>query len=94
MPVTVGSRTLFGPNVQLYTATHPLNYQERASGLEFAKPITIGKDVWIGGGAILCPGVTIGDRTVIGAGSVVTKDIPSDVFAAGNPCRVVRGLEE
>ncbi|MFC6999758.1 sugar O-acetyltransferase [Rufibacter roseus] len=93
MPVTVGSRTLFGPNVQLYTATHPMNHQERASGLEFAKPITIGEDVWIGGGAIICPGVTIGDRTVIGAGSVVTKDIPSDVFAAGNPCRVLRGLE-
>ncbi len=92
MPVTIGSRTLFGPNVQIYTATHPLNFKERASGLEYAKPVNIGEDVWIGGSAVICPGISIGDRTVIGAGSVVTKDIPSDVFAAGNPCRVVRGL--
>lgn len=91
-PVRIGSRTLFGPNVQIYTATHPLDAQERASGLEFAKPITIGEDVWVGGGAIINPGITIGDRTVIGAGSVVTKDLPSDVFAAGNPCRVIRKL--
>ena len=90
--VKIGSRTLFGPNAQVYTATHPTNYQERASGVEFAKPITIGEDVWIGGGAIICPGVSIGDRTIIGAGSVVTKDIPADVFAAGNPCKVVREL--
>jgi maltose O-acetyltransferase len=88
--VKIGSRTMFGPNVQIYTATHPLNHQERASGREFAKPITIGEDVWVGGSAVICPGVTIGDRSVIGAGSVVTKDIPSDVFAAGNPCRVIR----
>ena len=80
--VTIGSRTLFGPNVQVYTATHPLDFQERASGLEYAKPISIGEDVWIGGSAVICPGVTIGDRTVIGAGSVVTKNIPADVFAA------------
>ena len=90
--VTIGSRTLFGPNVQVYTATHPTDYRERASGLEFAKPITIGEDVWVGGSAIICPGVTVGDRTIIGAGSVVTRDIPADVFAAGNPCRVVRKL--
>lgn len=90
--IIIGSRTLFGPNVQIYTATHPMNHQERASGLEYAKPITIGEDVWIGGGAIICPGVTIGDRTVIGAGSVVTRDIPPDVFAAGNPCRVLRTI--
>ncbi|RYY67614.1 MAG: sugar O-acetyltransferase [Chitinophagaceae bacterium] len=94
LPVRIGSRTLLGPAVQLYTATHPMDHRERASGLEFAKPITIGEDVWIGGGAILCPGVSIGDRSVIGAGSVVTKDIPPDVFAAGNPCRVIRGLAE
>lgn len=93
MPVKIGSRTLFGPNVQIYTATHPMDYRERATGLEFARPITIGEDAWIGGSAVICPGVTIGDRTVIGAGSVVTKDIPSDVFAAGNPCRVIRELE-
>lgn len=92
MPVTIGSRTMLGPNVQIYTATHPLNHQERSSGLEFAKPITIGEDVWIGGNTTICPGVTIGARTVIGAGSVVTKDIPSDVVAAGNPCKVIRIL--
>lgn len=91
-PVTVGNRTLFGPNVQIYTATHPMDHKARASGFEAAKPINIGEDVWIGGGAIICPGVAIGGRTVIGAGSVVTKDIPASVFAAGNPCRVIRGL--
>lgn len=90
--VTIGSRTLFGPNVQVYTATHPMNYRDRAAGLEYAKPVTIGQDVWIGGGAIICPGVNIGDRSVIGAGSVVTKDIAADVFAAGNPCKVIRNL--
>jgi maltose O-acetyltransferase len=91
--VTIGSRTLFGPNVQIYTATHPINYKERASGLEYAKPISIGEDVWVGGSVVICPGVTIGDRSVIGAGSVVTKNIPSNVFAAGNPCKVIRSLE-
>jgi len=92
MQVKIGSRTLFGPNVQVYTATHPMESRERARGLEFGKPVTIGEDVWIGGSAVICPGVTIGDRSVIGAGSVVTKDIPPDVFAAGNPSRVIRGL--
>jgi maltose O-acetyltransferase len=92
MLVLIGSRTLVGPNVQIYTATHPLDHKERASGLEYAKPVTIGEDVWIGGSAVICPGVIIGDRSVIGAGSVVTKDIPSDVFAAGNPCKVIRKL--
>lgn len=92
MPVKIGNRTLIGPNVQIYTATHPMDYRERASGLEFAKPVTIGEDVWIGGSAVICPGVTIGDRSVIGAGSVVTKDVPPDVFAAGNPCKVIRSL--
>ncbi|RAW02228.1 sugar O-acetyltransferase [Pseudochryseolinea flava] len=91
--VTIGNRTLMGPNVQIYTATHPIDFRERATGLEYAKPITIGEDVWIGGSSILCPGITIGDRSVIGAGSVVTKDIPADVFAAGNPCRVIRSLK-
>ena len=94
MKVIIGSRTLIGPNVQIYTATHPMNYKERSSGLEFAKAISIGEDVWIGGGVIICPGITIGDRTIIGAGSVVTKDIPSDMFAAGNPCKVIRKLEK
>ncbi|MCE9665312.1 sugar O-acetyltransferase [Halomonas sp. M5N1S17] len=90
--VTIGNHVMFGPNVQVYTATHPLDAEQRRSGLEAAKPITIGDDVWIGGGAILCPGVTIGARSVIGAGSVVTKDIPEDVFAGGNPCRMIRSL--
>ncbi len=93
-PVTIGSDVLIGPAVQIYTATHPLDYQTRRQWLEYALPISIGSDVWIGGGAILLPGVTIGDRSVIGAGSVVTKDVPPDVFAAGNPCRVIRGLGE
>lgn len=91
--VEIGHRTKMGPNVQIYTATHPINYKERATGFESGKAISIGEDVWIGGSAIICPGVTIGDRTVIGSGSVVTKDIPSDVFAAGNPCKVIRVLE-
>ena len=69
-------------------------HEERASGLEYAKPVSIGEDVWIGGSVVLCPGVTIGNRSVIGAGSVVTKDIPSDVLAAGNPCKVIRLLDQ
>ena len=85
--------TLLGPAVQLYTATHPMNAELRRRQ-EFAKPIEIGADVWVGGGAIVCPGVTIGSRSVIGAGSVVTRDIPAGVFAAGNPCRVLREITE
>jgi len=91
-PVIIGSRVMMGPNVQIYAATHPLDHKERASGLEFGKPVIIGDDVWIGGSAIICPGVSIGERCVIGAGSVVTKDIPDGVFAAGNPCKVIREL--
>lgn len=91
--VIIGSDVMFGPAVQLYTATHPMDYQTRRAGLEAAKPVTIGSDVWIGGGAIILPGVTIGARSVIGAGSVVTRDVPDGVFAAGNPCRVLRLLE-
>jgi len=91
-PVTIGEKFMCGPMVQIYTATHPLEARERYSGLEYSKPIRIGREVWIGGGAIICPGVTIGDRVVIGAGSVVTRDIPSDTFAAGNPCRVIRAI--
>ena len=90
MPVKIGNNTMFGPNVQIYTATHPLNCLERKKGLESAKPISIGDDCWIGGGVIICPGVTIGSRTVIGAGSVVTRNICDDVFAAGNPCKVIK----
>jgi len=92
--VTIGSNTLFGPNVQLYTATHPLDYKSRAEMLEAGKSIIIGSDVWFGGGVIVCPGVTIGDRCVIGAGSVVTKDIPPDTMAAGNPCKVIKQLNK
>ena len=91
-PVRIGDNVLFGPAVQIYTATHPLDAEARRSGIESGKPIVIGDDAWIGGGAILNPGVTIGARSVIGAGSVVTKDIPDDVFAAGNPCKVIRRL--
>lgn len=93
MAVTIGNNVLFGPAVQIYSATHPISAAERRTWKEFARPVTIGNDVWVGGGAIICPGVTIGDRCVIGAGSVVTRSIPSDSFAAGNPCRVVRTLE-
>lgn len=89
--VTVGDYTLFGPNVQIYTATHPLDAGLRRTQ-EFAKPITIGSDVWVGGSAVICPGVTIGSKTVIGAGSVVTRSIPAGVVAVGNPCRVVREI--
>ncbi len=88
--VKIGNRVLIGPNTQIYTVMHPINHTERSTGLEYGKPIVIGDDVWLGGGVIICPGVKIGDRTVIDAGSVVTKDIPSDVVAAGNPCRVIR----
>ena len=91
--VTIGDYTLFGPAVQIYTAMHPMNAEARRKQ-EFAKPITIGSDVWVGGGAIICPGVTIGSKTVIGAGSVVTRSIPDGVFAAGNPCRVVRVIDQ
>lgn len=91
-PVTIGDHVLIGPAVQIVTALHPFEAKLRRQDQEFGKPIVIGDDVWIGGGAIICAGVTIGDRTVIGAGSIVTRDIPGDVFAAGNPCRVVRPL--
>lgn len=90
--VTIGSNVLFGPAVQVYTATHPMNADERRSGLESARPITIGNNVWFGGGAIVCPGVTIGNDSVIGAGSVVLRDVPAGVVAAGNPCRVIRTI--
>jgi maltose O-acetyltransferase len=89
--VRIGDFTLFGPAVQIYTATHPLEAELRRSQ-EFGKPVAIGSDVWVGGAAVICPGVTIGSRSVIGAGSVVTRDIPDGVFAAGNPCRVIRQL--
>jgi maltose O-acetyltransferase len=92
-PVVIGSNVLFGPTVQICTATHPMRASERRAWREFARPIKIGSDVWIGAGAIICPGVRIESRSVIGAGSVVTRDIPADVLASGNPCRVVRQLD-
>jgi len=92
-PVRIGSYTLFGPGVQILTPMHPLDPQARR-GKEFGKPIEIGEDVWVGGGAIILPGIRIGSRAVIGAGSVVTRDVPEGVFAAGNPCRVIREIEE
>lgn len=90
--VTLGKNVSMGPYVQIYTAYHPVIAAERIQGPELASPITIEDNVWIGGGAIICPGVTIGADTTIGAGSVVTRDIPRSVFAAGNPCRIIRQL--
>ncbi|MBW3695836.1 sugar O-acetyltransferase [Vibrio sp. T187] len=91
--VEIGDNVMFAPNVQIYTAGHPIEVKARVEeGVEFGYPITIGDNVWIGGGVIVCPGVNIGKNTVIGAGSVVTKDIPANVVAAGNPCKVIREL--
>ncbi|QBI56258.1 sugar O-acetyltransferase [Streptomonospora litoralis] len=91
-PITIGADCQIGPSVQLLTPTHPIEPQPRRDKLEAAKPITVGDNVWLGGGAILCPGVTIGDDSVIGAGSVVTRDIPAGVVAVGNPARVAREI--
>lgn len=87
--VKIGDFTFFGPSAQIYTGTHPLDADLRRNQ-EFGKPVSIGSDVWVGGGAIILPGVNIGSKTVIGAGSVVTRDIPEGVVAAGNPCRIIR----
>ena len=92
-PVRIGDFTLFGPAVQIYTPLHPFDAEQRRRE-EFGKPIDIGSDVVVGGGAIILAGVKIGSRAVIGAGSVVTRDIPDGVFAAGNPCRVIREITE
>ncbi len=90
--VYLGDNILIAPKVQIYTTNHPFEPELRRNDLEMALPVRIGDDVWIGGGAIICPGVEIGAGTTIGAGSVVTKSIPPNVFAAGNPCRVIRSL--
>jgi maltose O-acetyltransferase len=90
--VHIGENVLCAPYVQIYTAYHPTDPQTRLTGGELAAPIIIGNNVWIGGNAIICPGVTIGDNTTIGAGSVVLKNIPENVVAAGNPCRIIRHL--
>ncbi|MFD4762123.1 sugar O-acetyltransferase [Streptomyces sp. NPDC058439] len=93
-PIRIGKDCQIGPNVQLLTPTHPVEPQPRRDKLEAAQPITIGDNVWLGGGVIVLPGVTIGDNSVIGAGAVVTKDIPPNVVAVGNPARVVRAIQE
>ena len=92
--ITIGRNVMLAPCVQIYTAHHPLNAAERRSGLEFASPVTIGDDVWIGGGAIILPGVTIGDRAVIAAGAVVTRDVPSDCVVGGNPARIIKEISQ
>jgi maltose O-acetyltransferase len=92
-PVRIGSFTLFGPGAQVLTPMHPLNAELRRRE-EFGKPVEIGSDVWVGAGALILPGVRVGSRAVIGAGSVVTRDIPEGVFAAGNPCRVIRQITD
>jgi len=93
-PITIGDDVQLAPAVQLYTATHPLAAAARRAGPEYALPITIGDGAWIGGGSIVLPGVSIGAEAVIGAGSVVTREVPPRVLAAGNPCRVIRPIDE
>jgi maltose O-acetyltransferase len=90
--ITIGDNVLFGPNVQLLTASHPINPLERRSGLEFGREIEIGDDVWVGGGVIICPGVKVGEGAVIGAGGVVTNDVLPNTVVAGNPCKVIKSL--
>ena len=92
--IYVGDCTMFGPNVTIATAGHPIDPTLRQRGLQYNMPVHIGKNCWLGAGVIVMPGVTIGDNTVIGAGSVVTKDIPANVVAVGNPCRVLRPISE
>lgn len=92
--VTFGDYVFIGPDCGFYTAGHPLDAEQRNLGLEYARPITVGNNVWFGGGVRVMPGVTIGNNVVIGSGSVVTKDIPDGVVAAGNPCRVIRPITE
>lgn len=92
--IYVGDNTMFGPNVTIATAGHPIDPELREKGLQYNAPVKIGRNCWIGAGAIILPGVTIGDNVVVGAGSVVTKDIPSGVVSVGNPCRVLREVGE
>lgn len=92
--IYVGDNTMFGPNVVVATAGHPLLPELREQGFQYNAPVHIGRNCWIGAGAILLPGVTVGDNAVIGAGSIVTKDVPASVLAVGNPCRVLREIGE
>ena len=91
--IEIGNHVMFGPGVQIYTAAHPLEAESRSKGWEIAKPITIKDNVWIGGNAILLPGVTIGERSVVGAGAVITRDVPASVVVAGNPARIIREID-
>jgi acetyltransferase-like isoleucine patch superfamily enzyme len=93
-PVTIGENVMIGPNVAIYTAGHPIHHETRNTGLEYALPVTIGNNVWIGGNTVINPNVNIGDNSVIGSGSVVTKDIPPNVIAVGNPCKVLREITD
>lgn len=93
-PVNIGDNVFLGPRVCIYTATHPIDAEVRATGLEYGKPVTIGNNVWVGGNTVINPGITIGSNVVIGSGSVVTKDITSGVIAAGNPCKVLRPITD
>ena len=90
--IKIGKNAMLAPNVQIYTAYHPIDPKLRISGIEYGSPVTIGDNVWIGGGAIINPGVNIGDNVVIGSGSVVTKDIPSNCVAVGNPCKIIKNI--
>lgn len=92
--VKIGNNVFFGPRVGIYAAGHPVDAEIRNTMLEYGKPVTIGNNVWVGGNVVITPGVTIGDNVVIGSGAVVTKDIPSGVIAAGNPCKVIRAITE
>ena len=92
--VTIGDNVMIAPNVSIYTAGHPVHPESRNSGYEYGIPVSIGNNVWIGGNVVILPGVSIGDNVVIGAGSVVTKSIPDNVIAAGNPCRIIRKITE
>lgn len=91
--VKIGKHVLIGPNVGIYTAVHPIDWRERATGAEHGEPITIGDHCWIGGSTVICPGVTIGNRCIIAAGAVVVKDVPDDSMVGGNPARLIRKLD-
>lgn len=92
-PITIGNNVFLAPGVHIYTATHPLNPEERNSGAEFGKSVKIGDSVWLGGRSVICPGVTIGNNVVVAAGAVVTKDVPDNVVVGGNPAKIIKSIE-